>query len=229
MAPNNTNKGGESMVITDPLPTDVIFGNGACFYKHQGNRNLREYLSSRYEEYEAVSTRDKRKFAEKLYDEIRASGVRFLERSPDNDSNWVEADRNAVVFKKFMQRLRDERNERAEKKKSKVESLVNVRRSRRTLAGTRTQAKPQLDFSSLQKTATKQKLEMLHQSAFIAGSSELSQINCRIASLEPILPVNNVTPRRASVESQTMVEFLNTLDYLEDIDELPAGKETVYR
>lgn len=81
----------------DPLQTDVLFGKGYRLQTHPGNIRFRDIVEQHREEYDGARRRGRKLIAMRLVQDVRNSGVRFLEMSTTGE--WVESDQGEVIKK----------------------------------------------------------------------------------------------------------------------------------
>jgi len=91
-------------------PQDIICGRGLHIMSHLGNIKLHRIVSRHRQTYQKASRREKAAIAQRIVDEIKSTGSRFIRRAEDGrDDEWVEVD-NETSYKKVGHALRLKQN-----------------------------------------------------------------------------------------------------------------------
>ncbi|CAJ1951356.1 unnamed protein product [Cylindrotheca closterium] len=98
--------------VTEPAarlsgnPQDIICGRGLHIMSHLGNIRLHSIVNRHRQTYQVASRREKAALAQRIVDEIKSTGSRFIRRAGDGrDDEWIEVD-NETAYKKVGHALR---------------------------------------------------------------------------------------------------------------------------
>jgi hypothetical protein len=104
-----------SYMVTEILVTerDVLCGRGAPNLHHPGNQYFRSLVKTHQKEYSLIPRRDKAVLVQKILDDIRERGGRFL-RQQHSPRVWMEV-HQAIAYEKVCQALREYQKTRNKK------------------------------------------------------------------------------------------------------------------
>jgi hypothetical protein len=92
--------------ITDPGETDILLGRGKPSWGHSGNKQFREFIGLYLKDYtNSACRKEKSKVLEIIYDDIVASGGRFL-KFDDEGGTWYQVGKY-IAREKIAHALRD--------------------------------------------------------------------------------------------------------------------------